>query len=391
MLGFFVVASALYGLMHAYVASRLLGASRFGRRGRLVLGLLFAVLALGSPLVFLIDALLREPYNQIYRWAAWIYIGAFTTLFGLTAARDLIWLAVKQVDRLRARGNKPALLPPDPERRRFLLRTSGNLALGVTTVSAAWGARVARSLPEVVEVEVPIEGLPREFDGYHIVQLSDVHVGETIDKDFILPIVEVVTSLGADMIAMTGDLVDGSVNKLHADVTPLAYLRAPDGVLFVTGNHEYYSGAEDWCARFRELGMKVLLNEHIAIERAGKRILVAGVTDLLEGKKLPGHSSDPALALKDAPEHQTRILLAHQPRSIAVAKTLGYQLQLSGHTHGGQFFPWNLLIGLVQPLGSGLGKFDDTWLYVNRGTCYWGPPNRAGVRPEVTSLKLRCA
>jgi hypothetical protein len=381
MLGFFVVAGGLFALMNGYVAYRLLAPSRLGRFGRWFFALVFAGCAIASPLVFAIDRLLREPYNQIYRWTFWIYIGGFTTLFALIVGRDLLWLGLRL-------GKK---LPEDPERRRFLLRTSGNVALGVTTVATAWGARVARSLPEVVEVEVPIAGLPREFDGYHIVQLSDVHVGETIDKDFILPIVEQVTSLSADLIALTGDLVDGSVDKLRDDITPLAYLRAPDGVLCVTGNHEYYAGAEQWCARYRELGMTVLNNQHIAIARGDKRMLVAGVTDLREGKHVPGHSSDPALALRGAPAHQTRILLAHQPRSIAVAKTLGYHLQLSGHTHGGQFFPWNLLIGLVQPLGSGLELFDRTWLYVNRGTCYWGPPNRAGVRPEISSLKLRCA
>jgi predicted MPP superfamily phosphohydrolase len=272
-----------------------------------------------------------------------------------------------------------------------LLRATGNAAVGVTTAITAWGARTARQLPELVEVEVPIADLPREFDGYHIVQLSDVHVGETIDKDFLLPIIEMVTSASPDLIALTGDLVDGSVEKLRADVSPLAYLRAPDGVFCVTGNHEYYSGADAWCERFRELGLTVLLNEHVAIERGDKRLLLAGVTDLREGKNIAGHTSDPAAALKGAPRHDTRILLAHQPRSIAVAKTLGYHLQLSGHTHGGQFFPWNLFVGLVQPLSQGLAKFDQTWLYVNRGTCYWGPPNRAGVRAEITSLKLRRA
>jgi uncharacterized protein len=388
MLGFFVVIWALFAVMHGYVAYRLLAPSRLGRIGRILVGALFAFFALAAPNVFAADRLFREPYNQIFRWIAWIYIGGFTTLFGLIAGRDLAWLAASLIDRVRTKK----LLPVDPERRQFLLRTSGQVALGVTAATAAWGARVARSRPEVVEVEIPIDGLPWQFDDYHIVQLSDVHVGETIDKDFILPIVEQVTSLLPDMIVLTGDLVDGSVDKLRADISPLAYLRAPDGVLCVTGNHEYYSGAEEWCARFRELGLKVLNNEHVVIERAGqRRMIVAGVTDLLEGKKLPGHTSDPALALRGAPDHHVRVLLAHQPRSIAVAKTLGYHLQLSGHTHGGQFFPWNLLIGLVQPLGSGLKLFEKTWLYVNRGTCYWGPPNRAGVRPEITSIRLRKA
>jgi predicted MPP superfamily phosphohydrolase len=298
---------------------------------------------------------------------------------------------LRGVDRLRARRGKAALLPSSTERRRFLLTATGTAAVGVTSAVTAWGAREARKLPEVVDVEVPIEGLPRELDGYHIVQLSDMHVGETIDQTFILPIVEAVTSLAPDLIALTGDLVDGSVDKLRADISPLGYLRARDGILCVTGNHEYYSGVEAWVQRFRELGLTVLLNQNVLIKRGNAKLLVAGVTDRSEGKKVLGHASNPRLALQDAPEHDVRILLAHQPKSAHEASPHGYALQLSGHTHGGQFFPWNLAVGLVQPLGQGLGKIDGMWVYVNRGTCYWGPPNRAGVPAEITSLRLRRA
>jgi predicted MPP superfamily phosphohydrolase len=255
---------------------------------------------------------------------------------------------------------------------------------------SGFGIRGARRLPEVMEVEVPIQGLPKELDGYHIVQLSDVHVGETIDKDFILPIVEAVTSLKPDLLALTGDLVDGSVDKLRADVSPLAYLWARDGVYAVTGNHEYYSGAEEWCAHFRELGISMLNNQHVVVERNGKKLVIAGVTDAREGKHTPGHASDPGKALAGAPEHDAKILLAHQPKSAYEAAKHGYQLQLSGHTHGGQFFPWNLFVGLVHPVARGLGQVDGMWVYVNRGTCYWGPPIRV-VPPEITSLKLRSA
>jgi predicted MPP superfamily phosphohydrolase len=391
MLTFFFIVHALWAALHAYVAMRIVAPLELGRAARTAWYLLAALLAGASPLVLFADLMFAAPYNTIYRWLSWIYIGGFSTLFALIFARDLSWWTLLLVDRVRARRHEEPLLPPSPERRRFLLRASGGAAVGLSSALTAWGVHAARKAPQVVEVEVPIAGLPRAFDGYHIVQLSDVHVGETIDKGFILPIVEQVTSLAPDLIALTGDLVDGSVDKLRADISPFAYLRARDGVLCITGNHEYYSGAEEWCARFRELGLTVLINQHVVVARGASKLLFAGVTDIREGKRVAGHSSDPKAALAGAPPHDVRILLAHQPRSAYAAAPLGYKLQLSGHTHGGQFFPWNLLVGLVQPLSKGLGKIEGMWVYVNRGTCYWGPPNRTGVAAEITSLRLRSA
>jgi predicted MPP superfamily phosphohydrolase len=390
MLAFFLVVYGLWAVLHVYVSRRLLQPVD-GKKKRRFFYLLAVLLGALSPLVLFADRMFREPYNQLFRWPMWIYIGGFSTLFALLLVRDLTLWLLGRLDRMREARGQSAYLPSSPERRRFLLKATGGATVGVTSALTAWGYRAARRPPEVVEVEVPIEGLPRELDGYHIVQLSDVHVGETIDKDFILPIVETVTSLAPDLIVLTGDLVDGSVDKLRADISPLGYLRARDGVLTVTGNHEYYSGVEEWCARFRELGLTVLLNQHVLIKRGQAKLLVAGVTDKREGARVPGHASDPGAALAGAPLHDLSILLAHQPRSAFEAAKLGYKLQLSGHTHGGQFFPWNLLVGLVQPISRGLGKIDGMWVYVNRGTCYWGPPNRAGVPAEITSLRLRRA
>lgn len=388
MLWFLVVVNALWSVLHAYVAWRVLGP--LGVRGakRAFLIGLFVLGVVGAPLVFGADMLLSPDAAYVYRWIAWSYIGAFSTLFGLMAARDLALLLWRGVARLR--GQAPAEAA-SPERRRFLLNASHGLIGSATVALTGYGIREARKLPEVVEVEVPIKGLPRELDGYHIVQLSDMHIGETIDKDFILPIIETVTSLAPDLLALTGDLVDGSVDRLRNDVSPLAYLRARDGVLCVTGNHEYYSGADAWCAHYRELGMTVLNNQHLLIQRGAAKLLVAGVTDIREGKKFEGHTSDPARSIAGAPKHDVRILLAHQPRSAAEAQKHGFALQLSGHTHGGQFFPWNLLVGLVQPISKGLARIGGMWVYVNRGTCYWGPPVRSFVPAEITSLKLRRA
>lgn len=390
MLGFLVVVQTLWSLLHGYVAYRVVGPLAVRGKKRIALYLLFVPSAALTPLVFFADELLPAGASDVYRWAAWIYIGAFSTFVALLIVRDLflgaLWLFNK---RKKKHNQEPPL--DSKERRNFLLNTSSGAIATATVAVTAYGVREARRMPEIVKVDVPIKGLPSELDGYHIVQLSDVHVGETIDKDFILPIIEAVTSLKPDLIALTGDLVDGSVDKLRRDVSPLAYLRAQDGVLCVTGNHEYYSGVEAWCAHYRELGMTVLNNQHIVVSRGGARLLVAGVTDHREGKKFEGHASDPGRALDDAPAHDVRILLAHQPRSAFEASKHGYALQLSGHTHGGQFFPWNLVVGLVQPVAQGLARVNDMWVYVNRGTCYWGPPVRSFVPAEITSLRLKRA
>jgi predicted MPP superfamily phosphohydrolase len=380
---FFVVVFALWLALHLYVARRLVAPLE---AGRIVRRFFYALWGLGyalAPLGLVLDAQLLPPYQTALRWLTWTYVGAFTVLFALLVARDLVVLALKLADRLRKQESL------EPDRRRFLMRLSGSAALGATGVLTWLGVRAARRLPEVVEVDVPIRGLPAELDGYHIVQLSDVHVGMTIDKDFILPIVEQVTSLRPDLIALTGDLVDGNVDALHDDVSPLAYLRAPDGILFVTGNHEYYSGVEAWCRHFEELGITVLNNQHVSIARGAARLVVAGVPDFREGKRHPGHTPDPARALRGAPPHDVRILLAHQPRQAFAARDQKFALQLSGHTHGGQFWPWNHFIGLFEPLPTGMSRVGDTQVYVSRGTCYWGPPLRNGVPAEITSLRLR--
>jgi predicted MPP superfamily phosphohydrolase len=241
----------------------------------------------------------------------------------------------------------------------------------------------------VRNVDVPIAGLPAALDGFSIVQISDVHVGATIKNGYVSRIVDTVNSLDADMIAVTGDLVDGSVQRLSSHTAPLGRFSARHGAFFVTGNHEYYSGADAWIAEMRRLGLSVLLNEHVVLEHGGEAVVVAGVTDYSAHHFDPAQRSNPAAAMAGAPARAgVRVLLAHQPRSAFAAAKAGFDLQLSGHTHGGQFFPWNLLVKLVEPFAAGLHRLDKLWVYVSRGTGYWGPPKRFGAPSEITHLRL---
>ncbi|MEJ2896550.1 metallophosphoesterase, partial [Bordetella avium] len=247
----------------------------------------------------------------------------------------------------------------------------------------------ARRLAHVKAVRVPIAGLPAELEGLRIAQISDIHVGPTIKAPYVQAIVDAVNALNPDIIAITGDIVDGNVTQLGPHTRPLGELRAPGGVYLVTGNHEYYSGADQWIGELRRLGLKVLLNEHAVVTIKGQEVVVAGVTDYTAGDFDPAQRSDPQQALNGAPaDAAVKLLLAHQPRSALAAAPLGYTLQLSGHTHGGQFFPWGFFVRLQQPFTSGLHKQGKLWVYTSRGTGYWGPPMRLAAPSEISLVRL---
>jgi hypothetical protein len=190
------------------------------------------------------------------------------------------------------------------------------------------------------------------------------------------------------MVVLTGDLVDGSVDHLEKEVQPLKQLQSRYGNYFITGNHEYYSGVFQWLTKISELGFDVLLNEHRVIDKNGAKLILGGVTDISAGQMIEEHRSDPVASIKGAPAADVKILLAHQPISVYEASKAGYQLQLSGHTHGGQYFPYSKLVGMQQPFLAGLYRYEGTWLYVNRGAGYWGPPLRIGPPAEITEIIL---
>ena len=250
-------------------------------------------------------------------------------------------------------------------------RTVSLATIGAAALLAVIGFIQARR-PRVVEIEIaaPLD--------YRIVQWSDVHIGPTIQRGFVESLVERTNALNADAIVITGDLVDGDRDGLRDAIEPLRGLSARDGVFVVTGNHEYYWRASEWIREFERLGLTFLENEHRVIN---DRLVIAGVTDPA------GQKPDAAAALEGAP-NTFRVLLAHRPQVANAASKLGVNLQLSGHTHGGQFFPFNLLIRWFQPVVAGLHRIGDTLLYVSRGTGYWGPPSRLGVGGEITQIDL---
>lgn len=332
-----------------------------------------------------------EKWSDALSWVAYISLGLLSFIFVALVLRDVVWLVGLGAQKVFVwMSSSPEII--DASKREFLLQTTNLGIIGVAGTLTAYGVYEARKKPGIVAVDIPIASLPAAFDGFTIVQISDIHAGLTIKRDWIETVVDEVNSIGPDMIAFTGDMVDGSVPHLRHDVAPLGDLKAPQGKFFVTGNHEYYSGAEQWVEHARVLGYDVLMNEHRIVTRGNASIVVAGVTDYSGGGFHPSHRSDPQKSLSGAPAEMTKILLAHQPRSLYQTEGLDIDLVLMGHTHGGQFFPWNLVATIGQPFIKGLNKWGEkTWAYVSKGTGYWGPPVRVGARSEITVLTLKKA
>jgi predicted MPP superfamily phosphohydrolase len=262
---------------------------------------------------------------------------------------------------------------------------------GLVLVAASVALREARRGPRDVRVEIQLARWPQDLDGYRIAQISDIHIGPTLDRRFARTLTERVNALGADLVAVTGDLADGRREHLEAEVAPFRELRARDGVFFVTGNHDFYSGVDEWADCIAGLGMRALRNEHVSIQRGGAGFELAGVDDH-RGGMLPGQGGeDLDRALDGVREGRAVVLLAHDPSTFKRAHARGIDLQLSGHTHGGQIWPFHWFVRLAIPFLAGRYRRGNAELYVSRGTGFWGPPMRLGSPAEITEIVLRSA
>jgi predicted MPP superfamily phosphohydrolase len=346
------------------------------------------LLAAGMPLAMVLSRRLPAA-GRVLAWPAFVWMGLMFLLLVALVGADVVGLVVRLVAWVARRAGDA---PVDPDRRTFAARlvasTVGVLSGGLATVAL----RAARGPIAVKRVDVSLARLPRAHDGLRLVQLTDIHVGSTIGRAFVEDVVRRANALEPDLVAITGDLVDGSVGDLGGAVAPLAELRARHGVYFVTGNHEYFSGAEAWIAEVARLGIRVLRNERVSIGEGADAFDLAGVDDH-SAERFGGAPHDDALARALGGRDATRevVLLAHQPRSFTEAARFGVGLQLSGHTHGGQMWPFGVFVRLSQPFLAGLHRRGPSQIYVSRGTGYWGPPMRLGAPAEITELVLRRA
>lgn len=260
--------------------------------------------------------------------------------------------------------------------------------LGATLLGTAWGmARAFR--PRVVDVDIEIANWPSALDGFSIVQLSDVHIGPMLGAGFARRLADRVNALEPDLAVLTGDLVDGSVAHVGEMVGPLADLQAKHGRFFVTGNHDFYSGADPWCARVEALGFEVLRNTHVRIQDAGATFALAGVDDHRGDPMTGERGEDLEAALSGIAETTPTVLLAHDPATFRRARSMGVDLQISGHTHGGQIWPFRYLVRATVKWVAGLYREGRAQIYVSRGTGFWGPPIRIGAPGEITRLRIR--
>jgi predicted MPP superfamily phosphohydrolase len=323
-------------------------------------------------------------------WITYVGLGFLSFVFFLLLLRDSLWFIAWIGRKISALGSRTKN-EPDPSRRQFLLQSMNLGVVGAAALATSYGIYEARKTPGLVSLDIPIPRLPQAFDGFRIVQICDIHAGLTVDRDWIEKVVEEVQKQSPDLIAFVGDMVDGSVPGLESTVAPFADLRAPHGKFFTTGNHEYYSGANPWIGHARVLGFDVLMNEHRKIEKSGSTIVLAGVTDYSAGRFYKDQASDPHKAVEQVANDDVKIMMAHQPRSLYQFGELKIDFTMNGHTHGGQFIPWNYFATLGQPFIKGLHRWNDGLVYVSKGTGYWGPPVRLGARSEVTIFTLKKA
>jgi predicted MPP superfamily phosphohydrolase len=317
---------------------------------------------------------------------------------------ELVRLAFRLAWRRTARGSQPARTPaeepaprsrPGPESkpeiqagpgvdRRLVLARGAAITAGLAAAAVTgYGMRTALGRPRLNRIQIPIAKLPRSLDGTRLAIVSDIHLGPLTGTHHVGRIVEEINSVDADIVCVVGDLVDGTVAELGRFAEPLRDIRSRQGAYFVTGNHEYYSGFQPWVDEVARLGVRPLRNERL--ELGG--LDLAGVNDL-NGTQY-GDPPDFAKALGDRDPARPVVLMAHQPRAAFDAARYGVDLQVSGHTHGGQMAPFNLVVRLEQPIVSGFGRVDGVPVYVTNGAGFWGPPVRVGAPPQVTVIDLR--
>ncbi len=339
---------------------------------------------LSFPIALLADRILPLKYSFPLLWLSYLWLGVMMLLFFLLFSIDIIKIVIYIFQKLTMAGEEIA----NPERREFVSGLIASAASTIVLISSGIGVKNYYSNAVVKKFNVSLKGLPEALKGFKIVQISDLHLGQMMTKKTLEQIVDQVNSLKPDLIAITGDLADGSTAKLLNEANPLKNLKAEKGIYFVTGNHEYYSGVENWTLAIEKMGIKVLNNENIKIRREDDYFYLAGVTDH-EGKNFgQEHASDFKKALSGLENGKKKILLAHQPIAVQKASEYGTDLVLAGHTHGGQIWPFNYFVYLQQPYLKGFYDYNGTKLYVNQGTGCWGPPVRLGSKNEITQIIL---
>ena len=377
---FFVIFSTVLLIVYSYVGCRLLWPLDISSYYKT---LLFALLVILYCLPIITFAFyfnkIENNFTRIIAWLGYTGLGTVTLLFFMQISVD-VFLLLKTLIAKKSHF--------DPQRRAFIGLSIKGIVGGLGAIGTAWGLYNAVKTPVIKKVEIPITDLPKSLQGLRMAQISDLHVGSMIGKDFISKVVEKIDKINPDILFFTGDAADGSVESYGSHLESLGRIKPKYGKFFVTGNHEYYSDMNGWLRTIENLGFKILINESQNIIINGSTVMITGIPDR-SGKYFSDfHKTDMKKAIGGMPNSDLKILLAHQPKDVEHAVKYNFHLQLSGHTHGGQFFPFSVLVQMAHPFLKGLHKRENTWIYINQGTGYWGPPMRIGTEPEITEIIL---
>uniref|UniRef100_UPI0040564471 metallophosphoesterase n=1 Tax=Candidatus Electronema sp. TaxID=2698783 RepID=UPI0040564471 len=382
-LRFIAVVSLVLAGAHYYLWRRLVKDTGLSGRAKSAGTAALVTLFFLPLLPRLLERHLPYAYTFHISWLGYLWLGILLLFFVFFLCADAL--------KILALAGRCLLLrqwaKPDPARWQQLSRLTAAAGLLVVLTVTAFGVKKGAEPPAVHRVEISLNQLPAAFKGFKIVQISDVHIGEMTTAAELAEIVAIVNRLQPDLVAITGDLVDGDAAQLRGELAPLGGLRAKEGVFFVTGNHEYYSGAEDWLPEIERLGVRILRNERTELRRGGDSVVIAGVNDHKAGRF--GDAPDYERALGGIAPGRTVILLAHQPAAAQKAAVWQPDLVLSGHMHGGQIWPFKYFVLLQQPYIRGLYREGKMQIYVNQGTVSWGPPMRLGTEKEITELILK--
>ncbi|WP_033437867.1 metallophosphoesterase [Saccharothrix sp. NRRL B-16314] len=399
---FFVLFAVVMGAAHYYIWKRAVRDTTRPGRGRRI-GTVVVLLLYVLVMAGLSVSRLGSVVGDALAWPGFVWLAGafyFSLVLGvLEIPRLLVLRSTRRLEVSVAAGVPDAVVetpeaaqapeeqPADPGRRLFIARSLAVVGGVATAGVVTYGATEALGDPVIKRVPVTLGKLDPRLSGYRIAVVSDIHLGPLLGRGHTERVVRMINEQQVDLVAIVGDLVDGTVDELGEAAAPLGDLVSTHGSFFVTGNHEYYSGAEPWLAELERLGVNALRNERLTIERAGASFDLAGVSDVTGVAFDDG--PDYARALDGRDTSTPVVLMAHQPVQVRESAKHGVDLQLSGHTHGGQMFPFHLAVGLQQPMRSGLETIDGTQVYTTNGVGFWGPPVRVGAPPDITVVELR--
>ena len=377
---FLILFSMVLLILYSYVAWRLILPLDIPTIYRYLLGILL-VLFYCLPLLTIIFYFnkVETQWTRIIAWLGYTGLGAVSLLFFIQLGVDI----VSGLSSLIGKSHKF-----DPHRRAFLGLSAKGVVGALGAIGTIWGLYNAVKTPIIKKVEISIEGLPESLQGFRMAQITDLHVGSMITGSFVEKVTRKIQELNPDILFFTGDAADGSVQSYGKHLNSLAEIHPKYGKYFVTGNHEYYSDMNGWLQLIEGLGFKILVNESQNIIVNDATIMITGIPDRGGGHFSSFHKTDMEKAVEGMNPSDLKILLAHQPKDVEHALKYGFDLQLSGHTHGGQYFPFSLLVQMAHPFIKGLHKRENTWIYINQGTGYWGPPLRIGTEPEISEFTL---